>query len=89
MVEHPDMLLQFAHYLRDRAGPPQIPVYAVNYVSLNGRPRALLVHPEVDLAKIKRDLRPAEWILPLENKQSPPARYRFAAPASVRHFDHR
>jgi vitamin K-dependent gamma-carboxylase len=87
MVEHPDMLLQFAHYLRDRAGPPDISVYAVNYVSLNGRQRALLVEPAVDLAKIERNLRPAGWILPLENRRSPPARYRFAAPASVRHLD--
>jgi vitamin K-dependent gamma-carboxylase len=89
MMEHPDMLLQFAHYLRDRAGPPQISVYAVNYVSLNGRPRALLVHPAVDLAKVQRNLFPADWILPLENNQSPPAHYAFATPASIRHFDRR
>jgi hypothetical protein len=87
MAAHPDMLLQFAHYLRDRAKPAEVSVHAVSYVSLNGRKRALLVDPEVDLAKVQRDLRHAEWILPLENKQSPPARYRFAGRASVRHMD--
>jgi vitamin K-dependent gamma-carboxylase len=89
LAGHPDMLVQFAHYLRDRAEPGEISVYAVSYVSLNGRARALLVDPEVDLARVKRDLRHAEWILPLENKQSPPARYRFATRTSVRHFERR
>ena len=87
MAAHPDMLLQFAHYLRDRAKPAEVSVYAVSYVSLNGRKRALLVDPEIDLTKVQRDLRHAEWILPLENEQSPPARYRFAGHASVQHMD--
>ena len=86
MLGRPDMILQFAHYLRELADEVEVSIYAVSYVSLNGRPRKLLVHPETDLATVKRDLWHATWILPQENKQSPPARYRFAAPASVRHL---
>jgi vitamin K-dependent gamma-carboxylase len=89
MAGHPDMLLQFAHFLRDKAGPSELSIYAVSYVSLNGRPRALLIDPEVNLARKERSLRHAAWILPLENQESPPARYRFATPASVRHFARR
>jgi Vitamin K-dependent gamma-carboxylase len=34
--------------------------------SLNGRPPALLIDPERDLARVERNLRHADWILPLE-----------------------
>jgi len=88
LTGQPDMLLQFAHYLRDRGKPGELSVFAVSYVSLNGRPRSLLVDPEIDLAKVRRSLRHAAWILPIENKESPPARYRFAPRVSVRHLDH-
>ena len=36
--------------------------------SLNGRPPEVLIDPSRNLAAIKRDLRPADWILPLTNK---------------------
>jgi hypothetical protein len=34
-------------------------------VSLNGRPRQLLIDPSVDLAKEEVNLLPARWIVPL------------------------
>jgi protease I len=33
---------------------------------LNGRPPRPLADPEVDLAKVERSMRPASWILPLD-----------------------
>lgn len=65
----PDMILQYAHYLAEmwaeQNGVPNAEVRAHVCVSLNGRPSALLIDPERDLTKIKRDIRHADWILPL------------------------
>ncbi|WP_455203574.1 HTTM domain-containing protein [Kaarinaea lacus] len=69
MSGRPDMILQFAHFLRDywqheySLKDPE--VRATVMVSLNGRKPALLIDPEQDLSKIKRNLRHADWILPL------------------------
>ena len=63
----PDMILGFAHYLRDAAradGVHKPEVRARAYVSLNGRRALLLVDPEVDLAQERRSLAPKHWILP-------------------------
>jgi vitamin K-dependent gamma-carboxylase len=69
MESRPDMILQFAHYLarvwaeeRKIAG---VEVRARVCASLNGRPAALLVDPQRDLARVERNLRHADWILPL------------------------
>lgn len=69
----PDMILAFAHHLRDLYRTPDgIPrVRAEVHVSLNGRPARLLVDPEVDLARVRRDLRPKEWLLPLDPAWEP------------------
>lgn len=75
LATHPDMLLQFAHYLARRwredyqISAPE--VRATVRCSLNGRPRALLLDPDRDLAAIQRDLWPADWILPLDPRLSP------------------
>jgi hypothetical protein len=69
MAGHPDMILQFAHHLaqlgRD-AGRPHIEVRAITSASVNGRDRQALVDPETDLAAQPRTLRPAPWIVPLQ-----------------------
>jgi hypothetical protein len=64
---HPDMILQYAHYLRDvraAAGRP-VEVYGHFRVHLNGRSAALMIDPEVDLAEVEWSyLGTKEWILP-------------------------
>jgi hypothetical protein len=67
MAFQPDMILDFAHHLRTklaRAGTPGVEIRVEAYVSVNGRPGALLIDPTVDLARAPRDLAPKEWILP-------------------------
>jgi hypothetical protein len=66
----PDMILQFAHYLADvqRREGRDVEVRANVSVSLNGRIPQPLVDPSVDLAAQPRSLRPASWILPLEER---------------------
>ena len=69
MESRPEMILQFAHYLarvwaeeRQIAG---VEVRARVCASLNGRPAALLIDPQRDLARVERNLRHADWILSL------------------------
>jgi len=69
MATRPDMILQFAHYLGEQfaaVGIPGVEVYALVEVSLNGRPRALMIDPKRDLMTVRRDLAVADWILPLD-----------------------
>ncbi|MDV7392134.1 HTTM domain-containing protein, partial [Arthrospira platensis SPKY1] len=50
---HPDMILQFAHFLRDRwcdLGIEEVQVYANIKTQLNGRPHQPYIDPETDLA---------------------------------------
>lgn len=68
MAFQPDMILSFAHHLRDRLEAEGIrdpEIRALAYVSLNGRRSRLLVDPTVDLARIPRSLGPKSWVLPL------------------------
>ena len=70
MPRIPDMILQFAHHLDDiwavERGIPNVEVYATVKTSLNGRPYVLMINPDIDLAKIERNLAHANWILPLK-----------------------
>ncbi|KAA9325126.1 HTTM domain-containing protein [Hymenobacter busanensis] len=71
MSTQPDMMVQFAHYLRDyyaRRGVHSPQVYADAYVSLNGRLGKSFIDPTVDLARITDDLRPKPWILPFDDE---------------------
>jgi hypothetical protein len=66
MAFQPDMILAYAHHLRDRlvaegVANPEIRAFA--HVSLNGRPSELLVDPSVDLARVERSLSPRSWVL--------------------------
>ncbi|MDB6072494.1 MAG: Vitamin K-dependent gamma-carboxylase, partial [Verrucomicrobiaceae bacterium] len=65
---HPDMILQFSHFLAEQhraQGYPNVEVRAEVMASLNGRRPQPLVDSKVDLAKEQRSLKPARWILPL------------------------
>jgi vitamin K-dependent gamma-carboxylase len=65
MAGQPDLVLQLAHHIaRDfRArGHGEVEVRAEALVSLNGRPARHMIDPEVDLARVADDLRPASWI---------------------------
>jgi hypothetical protein len=64
---HPDMILQYAHHLRDvrAAAGQEVAVYGHFRVHLNGRTSALLLDPEVDLARTEWSyLDTKEWIRP-------------------------
>ncbi|HWM26293.1 MAG TPA: HTTM domain-containing protein [Chthoniobacterales bacterium] len=67
MATSPDMILQFAHFLREklpRQGPKPLRVAAHVITSVNGRIPQRFVDPSVDLAAEPRTLGPAPWILP-------------------------
>ena len=68
MSTRPDMIQQFAKYLAQamkRKGYGDVQVHALATASLNGREEQQLIDPTADLAKEKRTLLPAAWIVPL------------------------
>ncbi len=70
MPARPDMVLQFAHFLGEEArkvGVTNAEVRARVRVSLNGRQAQWLVDPRVDLTRVRRTLRSADWIVPLQH----------------------
>jgi vitamin K-dependent gamma-carboxylase len=67
MAGQPDMIAQLARHVRAdfaRRGLGDVEVRAEAWVSLNGRPAALLIDPAVDLAATDWAWGPAPWILP-------------------------
>ena len=71
MATQADMLLQFAHYLRDyyaRRGVANPQVYADAYVTLNGRLGQPYIDPTVDLARQAEGFAPKPWILPFNDE---------------------
>jgi hypothetical protein len=67
MVQTPDMILQFAHFVANRLEKktgrrPVVHVQCI--VSLNGRQPSPLVDPNVDLASQKESIFPMSWVLP-------------------------
>ena len=64
MVTHPDMILQYAHHLRD-SRPPGTAVYGNFQVRLNGRRRQPFIDPQTDLAVTEWNwFTPKPWVLP-------------------------
>jgi vitamin K-dependent gamma-carboxylase-like protein len=64
----PDMILQFSHFLAEekrKQGFPNVQVHALVMATVNGRGPQLLINPAVDLAKERRTLGHARWIMPL------------------------
>ncbi|RRA99944.1 HTTM domain-containing protein [Larkinella rosea] len=71
MATQPDMLVQFAHYLRDyyaQRGFRNPTVYADTYVSLNGRLGKPYIDPTVNLAQETDSFMPKKWILPFRDE---------------------
>ena len=75
MAGQPDLILQLAHHIaRDfrTRGWSSVEVRVDALVSLNGRPPARLIDPDVNLAQIQDGLGTATWILP-EPGTTPPS----------------
>lgn len=67
MAGQPDLILQLAHHVAAdfrRRGIPDAEVRVEAWVSLNGRPAALMIDPDVDLTTVTDGLAAADWILP-------------------------
>lgn len=77
MSVQPDLILQLAHHIADEQrarGATGVEVRVDALCSLNGRPMARLIDPDVDLAQIEDGLGPAPWILPAP--EGPPPQLR-------------
>lgn len=76
MATRPDMILQYAHYLREKWGRKGLdePIITANaWASLNGRPFQSLIDPTVNLAQVRpAPFTHAAWILPLKEKLTRP-----------------
>jgi len=69
MNTQPDMILQYAHFLRDKFaadGHQNIEIYVESYVALNGRPSQPFVDPTIDLLSIKSDWGSREYLIPIK-----------------------
>ena len=67
MSTQPDMILQYAHILRDhykKTGFRSPEVYVDSYVTVNGRLSRPLVHTLTDLSKEEESFKHKPWILP-------------------------
>ncbi|MFN0177135.1 MAG: HTTM domain-containing protein [Saprospiraceae bacterium] len=67
MAMQPDMILQFAHFLKqhyEKQGVFDPAVRAEVYVTLNARPSQLLIDPNIDLTKLSDGWSHKTWIKP-------------------------
>ncbi|REJ86881.1 MAG: vitamin K-dependent gamma-carboxylase [Planctomycetota bacterium] len=70
MSVNPEMIRQYAHFLAERSSGQsgkRVEVRAEVLNSLNGREPQPLIDRQVDLAAIPFSIRPADWIVPLED----------------------
>ncbi len=71
MATQPDIILQYAHILRDyykNQGFHAPQVYVDSYVALNGRLGRPLIDPRVDLAKERESFKHKSWIIPFNDE---------------------
>lgn len=71
MTSHPEMILQFSHYLADewaRKGYDSVEVRADTAISLNGRDPMPIVDPTVNLAAEDYRIGPYDWITSFEEQ---------------------
>nr|MBP6732712.1 HTTM domain-containing protein [Chitinophagales bacterium] len=61
MSTQPDMILQFAHYLKQHYNTNE--VYAEAYVTVNGKGSRLFIDPKINLAQQQDNFKPKNWIL--------------------------
>jgi uncharacterized membrane protein YphA (DoxX/SURF4 family) len=69
MSTQPDMILQYAHFLRDvyeRKGYEQPEVYAISYASVNGKGSRIFVDSTRNLSLERESFKPKTWILDYE-----------------------
>ncbi len=69
MATQPDMILQFAHFLKEvyqKKGINNIVITTKCYVTLNGMPSRLFINTSTDLLKEKENFYHKSWILPYE-----------------------
>lgn len=74
MSSQPDMILEYAHFLGERAiqetpGANSVSVGARSLVSLNGAAPMPLVSPELNLLTVSKDQPASQWVRPREPKQ--------------------
>jgi len=65
MAMQPDLILQYAHFLRDyyqKKGVKSPVVRAEVYATLNARPSQLLIDSQVDLTQLKDTWTPKKWV---------------------------
>lgn len=65
MAFQPDFILEYAHFLHEHFEAQGVvdPIVTVeSRVSLNGRPSATFIDPNVDLAKVEESFMPKKWI---------------------------
>ncbi|MEM7180696.1 MAG: HTTM domain-containing protein [Spirochaetota bacterium] len=63
MSTQADMIVQFAHFLKNRYQDRQIAVYVESFVSLNGKPAKRYIDPKVDLTQVDDSIFSKTWIL--------------------------
>jgi hypothetical protein len=71
MSFQPDLILEYAHYLRDHfesQGHQNVAVYAEVQVALNGRLSTQFIDPTVDLVKEKESFKHKTWITPFKDE---------------------
>ena len=71
MSFQPDLILEYAHYLRDHfesQGHQNVAVYAEVQVALNGRLSTQYIDPTVDLAQEKESFKHKTWITPFKDE---------------------
>ena len=69
MATQPDLILQYAHYLKnhfDEQGHDDVEVYVDSYVSVNGSPSKRFIDPVTNLADEVEGWKTKKWILPYE-----------------------
>jgi hypothetical protein len=67
MNTQPDMVLQFAHFLRDKYQTEfkaEVEVFVESYAAINGKGSRPFINPEVNLATIERGYQHKNWVLP-------------------------
>ena len=58
---NPDLILQFAHFLRTKN--PGTSIFASSLISLNGRFKKEMINPKIDLARERRKVGLYKWVL--------------------------
>lgn len=70
MSTQPDMILQYAHYLKEvysKKGMVNPKVFVQSFVTLNGSGSRLFIDPTVNLASVPMNLSHKWWVLPFKN----------------------